>query len=432
MKFTNTSLEKFKLHNPSIEITEEDEYLILENLWSDDTFILRYEKDIDFSDLEEIELPIEFCAIYHKVKKTLEFIYTPLPEKMAHLTRVAKFYFKGIEFLIEYKEPSPQLVLISKGLKEIQPSTESNYRNLTRFRDYYCVDQQTAQMKSYFKDKKPFSFFVTGDFDKINNDFNYFSKHLNIYLKYFDRKSPVINILNLEPKIDDYSIPCKSAEIDYPEAIIANEIDSVVLDLLHTANETTNPRLKYLFHYQVLEYLAYYYLDEELKRKINNLLKNPDILQHYNNYSKIIIEEIKEHSNNSSDKDKLKKLISDYLTVEDVKNELLSNIKYFAKDVEFDGNFKLSALLSDEKMLDKIYSDLKETKEKRKEKDKAKQDLISIIADRIEKIRNVMVHIRESRENKVIYPTKNNNVKLLPYLYLIRRISEIVAMKYNL
>ena len=355
MKIINPSLENFKLNNPSIEIKEDNDHLILENLWLDRTFVLRYEKNIDFSNLEEIELPVEFCAIYHKSKKTLEFIYTLLPDKMTHLKRIAKFYFKGKEFLIEYKEPSTQLVLISKGLKEILPQTESNYRNLTTFRDYYCVDQQTEGIKSYFKNKKPFSFFVTGNFDEISYDFIYFSKHLNIYLKYFDRKSPIINILNLEPKIDDYTIPCKSAEIDYPDAIIANEIDSVVLDLLHTANETTSPRLKYLFHYQVLEYFAYYYLDEELKRKVNNLLKNPDILQHYNNYSKIIIEEIKEHSHNSSDKDKLKKLVLDYLTVEDVRNELLSNVKYFAKDVEFDGNFKLSALLSDDKIFDKIY-----------------------------------------------------------------------------
>ena len=89
-------------------------------------------------------------------------------------------------------------------------------------------------------------------------------------------------------------------------------------------------------------------------------------------------------------------------------------------------------MITDEKIFDKIYSGAKETKEKKKEKDRLKQELINSIADRIERIRNVLVHIRESRENKVIFPTRNNNRKLLPYLYLVRRMSEIIAMKYNL
>ena len=124
-------------------------------------------------------------------------------------------------------------------------------------------------------------------------------------------------------------------------------------------------------------------------------------------------------------------MISDYLTVEDISYEIQSNLKYFSKDIEFDGHFKLPALITDEKIFDKIFSGTKETKEKKKEKERLRLELINSISDRIERIRNVLVHIRESRENKVIYLTRNNNRKLLPYLYLIRRMSEIIAMKYN-
>lgn len=426
------NLETLKKNNPSIEIKEETEHINIEHLWTDDTFMLRYAKDTDFSVLTDIELPNELCAIFHKTTQTLELIYAPLSDKIPHLTRKTTFYFRGIEFKSEFKEPSNELIFISKGFKELDVPSDSNHRNLRQFRDLYREDQQTSQMKVYFKDKKPYCFFITGDFKKIKNEFVSFAKHLNIYIRFFDRKAPVINIVNVEPKIEDYKIPCKTNDVEHPVAIATNEIDQVALDLLHIANETGNPRLKYLFHYQVLEYFAYYYLDEELKRKLSNLLKSPDILHNYSNYSKVIIEELKDYTNNTSDKQKLTKLISDYLTVDDIQSELKCNLKYFSNDIEFDGHFKLPALITDEKIFDKIYSEAKETKEKKKEKERLRQELINSIADRIERIRNVLVHIRESRENKVIYPTRNNNRKLLPYLYLVRRMSEIIAMKYNL
>lgn len=428
----DTNLELLKKNNSSIEIKEETEHVNIEHLWSDDTFMLRYAIGTDFSTLTDIEFPNELCAIFHKSSQTLELIYAPLVETLSHLSRKTTFYFKGIEFKTEFKEPSEQLVQIAKGFKELDVPGESNYRNLRQFRDYYREDQQTSQMKVYFQDKKPFCFFIKGDFKKIKNEFIPFCKNINVYIKFFDRKAPIVSIVNVEPKIEEYPIPCKTSEETYPEIISTNEIDPVALDLLHIANETSNSRLKYLFHYQILEYFAYYYLDEELKRKLSNLLKSPDILHNYGNYSKIIIEELKDYSNNTSDKQKLTKLISDYLTVEDISNEIQSNLKYFSSDIEFDGHFKLPALITDEKIFDKIFSGSKETKEKKKEKERLRLELINSISDRIERIRNVLVHIRESRENKVIYPTRNNNRKLLPYLYLIRRMSEIVAMKYNL
>ena len=51
--------------------------------------------------------------------------------------------------------------------------------------------------------------------------------------------------------------------------------------------------------------------------------------------------------------------------------------------------------------------------------------------ERLEKIRNVLVHARESRENCVILPSEENDNKLLPYLCLIRRIAETIAFRYN-
>ena len=53
------------------------------------------------------------------------------------------------------------------------------------------------------------------------------------------------------------------------------------------------------------------------------------------------------------------------------------------------------------------------------------------IRKNIDIIRNVLVHVRESRENLVIKPTHRNSVLLRPYLYLLRRIAEIVVIKFE-
>lgn len=89
-------------------------------------------------------------------------------------------------------------------------------------------------------------------------------------------------------------------------------------------------------------------------------------------------------------------------------------MKYFTETLEFDGGLNIKPIL-------KEGSDL----------DNPPRDIIDSIIKRVSNIRNALVHMRESRENKVILPSKKNNHLLLPYLYLIRRLSENVAIKYD-
>jgi hypothetical protein len=427
----NKSLEIFKNANTTVEVVEETEHINLNKLWGDNSFMCRFGKTTDFKSIEDIELPYELSAIFHKSEQRLEFIFAPLSDDHHFLKRKTKFYYKGIEFETEFNEPTEALKILSVGFRKLDSPNDSQYRNLEVFCDFFRTSDQNDQMKNYFKDKKPYSFFVKGDFKKIKNDFVPFCKHLNVYLRFFDRRAPIIAIVNNEPKSESFSIPCYTNKSSFPEQINGNSIDPVAIDLLQVAQETGNGRLKYLFYYQVLEYFAYYYLDEELKRKLSNLLKSPDLLHNSSIYTRTIIEELKDYSNHTSDKQKLTRLLSDYITVDDIANEVKCNIKNFTNDLEFDGHFKLSAIISDEKLFDKLFNDGKESKEKKKERLKSRTDFIISIADRLDNIRNVLVHIRESRENKVILPTRGNNRKLIPYIYLIRRIAETIAIKYE-
>ncbi|MEM6772179.1 MAG: hypothetical protein AAF597_16515, partial [Bacteroidota bacterium] len=113
-------------------------------------------------------------------------------------------------------------------------------------------------------------------------------------------------------------------------------------------------------------------------------------------------------------KQKLEKLVLSLCSYSEIKSEVLANVDYFTSDLEFDGGFKLNSLLSS-----------------KEHASNPPKDIMKTIVDRVDKTRNVLVHIRESRENKVIFPTKRNNRILTPYIQLIRRLAEIVAIKNN-
>jgi hypothetical protein len=406
-------IDSFLDNNKSVKKKEETDHINFETLWGDDTFMCRFEKTSDFSSLANIELPNEFSAIFHKDKSCLEFIYSVILNTEATTNRKFKFHFEGLEFKAYFDKPSDSLNFLTSGFRATGVPSDTNYRNLRMFYDYGKINQSDG-LKKFFGDKVPTSFFVRGDFAKIQFDFIKLAKHLNFYMRYFDRTTPVILIFNTDKEKEKFVLPCHTETKQYPETINARKVEPVILDLLQVASETNNIRLKYIFYYQILEYCSYYHLNEELKRRLNNIVKNPDVLNNSGHYSRQIIEEFKNYFKTNDDKQKLEKLVLDYCEYDDIKLEVKCNSKYFCQEVIFDGGFKLPGLIKNEE-----------------EADDPSKEIIKNIVDKIDKIRNVLVHIRESRENRVILPTKNNNHQLVPYLYLIRRIAEIVAIKYE-
>jgi len=410
----STSIEKLLANNKGIKKKEETDHINFENLWGDETFICRFDKNVNFSLLENVEFPSEHSGFLHKDTNTLELIYGPVPKSDISVNRRFKFYFEGIEFEAFFDTPSEILKMIATAFRETDTKSETDYRNLRTLREYYRPEQQTESIKKFFADKVPLSFFVKGDFSKLNFETVTISKHINFYMRYFDRRAPTILIFDSDKEKEKFVLPCHSDQEKFPKTINARKIDPVILDLLHVINETPNPRLKYIFYYQVLEYSSYYHLNEELKRKLNNVVKNPDVLNNSAHYSRQIIDEFKNYFKSNDDRQKLEKLILDYCDYNDIKLEIKCNHKYFSQDLVFDGGFKIDALIKNEE-----------------DANNPSKEILKSIIDKIDKIRNVLVHIRESRENKVILPTKRNNHQLTPYLYLIRRIAEVIAFKYE-
>lgn len=408
------NLTKFKKNNSSVNVVTETEHLNIENLWADSTFMCRFSNNEDFSSLANVFLPAELAALYHSDTKTIEFIYAPIDKDHKLISRKFNFYYKGIEFTAEFKEPSEALVLLATAFREVGLGSSTNYRNLVKFRDFYKKDTMPNFVKNYFGEKVPIVFSISGDFDALELDFVSFSKNLNFYLDFYDRKSPWILIYEQDREAETYNLPCYSNGDEFPSTLNTREIDPVLVDLFGVAKMTSNSRLKFLFYFQVLEYCSYYHLTEEFKKKLTNIIKRPDLLVNSSYYGKLITEEFKDNFKMNDDSVKLEKLIVEYVVFDDIKMEIQDNAEYFKKDIVFDGGFVIGGLISN---IEELNSPPKQ--------------ILKTIKTNIEKIRNVLVHIRESRENKIILPTKRNTNLLLPYLHLVKRIAEKVAIQYE-
>ncbi len=408
------NLETLKKNNPSIEITEETDHINISKLWDDSTFMCRLEKSSNFLPLASVTFPFELSAIFHKDISVLEVIYTPILKDNKIKDREFDFFYKGGEFKASFGEPTELFKTISIGFREIDDTSDSDYRNLRMFRDYYKQDTLPKYIQKYFENREPINFFIKGDFDKVSNNFVSIAKCLNFYMNYYDRETPTLVIFEKEHDKQTYKTPCISKTNGFPSVINFTTFDPVLMDLFEVSRRTGNVRLKFIFYFQVLEYCAYYHLNDDLKKRLMNIIKRPDLLNNTNDYSKLLIEEFKDNFKQNDDSLKLGKLIDDFCSWDDIKHEIESNKEYFATDLVFDGGLKIPALISEIQSFDI-----------------EPKGLLKTAKSNIEKIRNVLVHLRESRENKVILPTPKNNNLLIPYLHLIQRIAEKIAIQYE-
>lgn len=406
----NQNLVTILANNQGIEIKAPvGDYEIL-NAWNDKSLSFKFKKRQNLTSLRNILFPEQLVAIYHSEQKKIEFIYRAVKKDDKLNDRNFEFLYKGNNFKCSFGPISDSLTLLAKSFKERTADSSTDYRNFRFLRDILTRNF----FKDYFKDYNILSFYIEGDFENIDFDFVNLSKSLNFYMGYFDRGTPkiIIHAKNHEQEIHNQA--CYFELFDtFPKHIKAINIDSTLLDTFMVANLTENIRLKFIFYFQILEYASYYYLDSKIQNRILQTFKNPSIYDRPEDFSKSLIEELKDHFSQKDDSIKLEKTITENVSIEDIKNEVSENKEFFSQDLEFEGGLKINKILKDINSVDSLKDD----------------DLI-LIKKNIEKIRNVLVHLRESRENKVILPTAANNNKLLPYLYVLRRIAEKVSINF--
>lgn len=402
-------IRNFLSINNCVKAENIEERLIVNNCWNDSSFRFEFSNTDILDYLEAKILPQELFAIYHKDMNMYEFIFLPLQEKYE---REFEYIYCGNKYRLYYGKPTQVFENLTKHFVINEAADEINDRAYGFIRYYqYYISQDTENPESLI----PTNFFIEGDFANLSYEKHIeFFRHVNFMLSYYDRKSPSILIYNDgNDSISDIHLPCKSHTESFPKTINSNMYDTTLLELMEAAKNSGSYRLKYIFYFQVLEYCSYYYIENNLRRKITNIIKSPDILNS-EKYSRKIIEIYSDYFKSNKDDKRMERLLLDLCSYEDIKDELKTNSKYFIEDLCFDGGFYVKGLFKDDNEIDC-----------------PPQTIIQTIRKNIDLIRNVLVHARESRENSEIKPTQKNIQLLIPYLFLLRRIAETVIIKYE-
>ena len=395
-------LTTFLANNPYSKMTTvksgKDRIPAVSEPWNDESLILLLlpqskMKAIDA--LNNLILPPRFSAIYHTDINTIEYIYTRLKQDDPIVSRQFIFNLDNKHYSCKFDKASERLMLIVScfARKEV---TRTNFRNLT----YLEEESPPGGME-------PVSFYVSG-FDKYDeNEILELSEYLNFFMQYYDRESPIIIMHSLTEHPELLSrLEC--IEGGFPNIISTRRKDPFLMDFIVAACNVGG-RLQFIYCYQILEYAAFYYVDDEIKRQLTNIFASPDIHSNPDKYVARVLETMGDIR--IDDEAKLNKLINKTCNPEVIYEEIKQNMTYFSTEQKFEGDFVIEPFISADTTLESFRA-MWHPK----------------TADTLRFIRNALAHGREKRFGKVISPTPLNDILIRPWCCVVRRVAEQVIL----
>lgn len=405
-------LENFLSLNQSAKLEYEKERFLITHPWNDDavTFEIKVGDSLLIEALNNLLLPPSLSAIYHTDTLTLEFIFQIAQEDDPLWARKFDFIYNGITYLCRYGPSSGRLMHIARSSQLKQVLSSTDYRNLRMYKDYSDPAKVSPLAVKYFEKRKPMSFFLESikveNTDQILN----LARHLNFYMFYFDRETPKIIVHRPEDSVLDFNET--SAETVFPDSIISSEVDTYLLDLW-TGAQTASSRLTFLYYYQMLEYAAFYFIEEQVKLKVEKILRQPNILSSLDTCLAQVVDEIVDYK--LSDEAKLNAVVKRTVNPDKIWAVIEQYRTDFAQPQQFDGGFEIEQFIKD---------------------DWTAQDFAIMwtpkLSDKLRQIRNALVHSRESRMGQVIAPTRANDARIMPWVKVVEEIACQVAIYKNL
>lgn len=389
-------LQKFFERNPECEYRKEEKASLIARPWGDETLELRVrETDQELiAALNSVHLPPRFTAIWHGDTKDLEFIWAPIPADAEEYGRSFEFNFCDTVYRCEFAQSSNRLMLIADSSRTVRPPTPTDHRNLNEYARYrhYIKRHPESPYAAYV----PTSFWIRGvdwDEDKLVD----LVRHLNFFVRYFDRKSPRVIVHEGQPEGSSApEMPIRYPYIKFPAQLIGRRLDSYLLSLWESAVNAPDPFRRFIYNYQILEYAAFYHLQEETVYSIMRVLASPQTLVQPHQAAREILDVV----SNARAKEEARivavvQKVIDHVTIW---KEIETNPVLFSEPIEFDGGFVLDALL-------KVGWGMEDFK----------KHWIPSYPDSLRKLRNALVHGRETRTAKVIAPTRQNYHRLRPW-----------------
>ena len=248
----------------------------------------------------------------------------------------------------------------------------------------------------YVKNRKPTSFWIRGiegyDDDLIGD----LVRNLNFHMAYYDRNTPKI-LIHEEPLADHkVNFRFQPDTEPFPESLSAKDIDQHLLILWASAQEGDS-FLRFIHYYQILEYAGFYHVKDKIRREVERAIAAPDSVSRPDKVAQQILDAVSEDKR--PDEAKINAMIEECVDPKEMWSILEGSLANFSEDVKLDGGFVLPALVS----ASTAYEDFAQSWNRQ-------------FPTALHRVRNALVHARESRQSTMIAPTTANHARLSPWL----------------
>ena len=210
------------------------------------------------------------------------------------------------------------------------------------------------------------------------------------------RHTPIILIHEESPASVSISDLYSPAPDSFPHSISGQDIDQHLLVLWASA-EGGDPFLRFIHYYHILEYAGFYYLKDRIQREIQRAIAAPDAASRSDRVAQQVLDAIS--AEKRTDEQKITAMIEECVDLREMWEVLKGSLAEFSEAVALDGGFVLPALVS----ASASYEDFAKT---------WNRDFPTAL----HRVRNALVHARESRQSTTIAPTTANHARLSPWL----------------
>ena len=395
------ALKQFLVSNQSsgVSVTEIDgpdgkKILVVSKPWGDLSVLLLIPDDIVAfaATLNNLILPQRYSAIWHRDTKSLEILWTAFraPSFLDDVTnRKFKFTFRHKEYACEFSRASESVLTLARAFQS-GASSDTQYRNLPAFNIY--VTKQPQALQSLLGD--PLCFWIK-DIDWDEDTILALRLHLNFYLNYFDIRSPLITMHSASPPTATKE-RIRYIANEFPKKITSADIDPNVLFLWEAASkgEITT---RFLYYYRVIEYSSVVYMDSAARSALRIALSLPNALDDLAAATESVVAAVQKMKMDEFARydAMLRELVDPKL----LWREINENLAAFTQDTQFEGGFKVHALLTPN----------------RTEADFIQSDVLAF-GRAIRDMRNALSHGRDQKTGTTISPTTHNIALLSPWI----------------
>ncbi len=381
--------------------------------WGDETlavFLPEDECTNKIQALNAVHFPPQFSAVYHLDRGELEVLWTAFKlgkntEEVAG--REFTFVWKGTEIACCFADSSERLLALATIIHPVRAPSNTNHRNTNSYRIF--SENAFPELVD-----KPRSFFVRG-FDFQNEESEDFIKHLNAYLSYYDRRSPLILLHSTtEGDEGEYKALDRYVEGRFPEHIRADEIDTNLLSYWNEVASTSDQIMKFLLCYRMIEYAAFSYMNHAAKAELKREMLSPSLHSDLDASVGRMVEVFVRHTKETEAIHRTQNVVTAAVDLNLLWGAIECNQSFFSEDVEFDGGFVVKALMA-----------------KKCGFDNWQPNGVRNTLDRLRGIRNALAHGQDGSTRGTIQPTRANTLRLVPWVNVIEIIAGEVMLRHK-